>query len=1150
MLLVLAGCSPATPPPTSVPPFPTATVTVRPTGPVPTPTPTLPPPPPLGLVRLWRASTQDTVWAIGTADLEPDGAPEVWAASYDHSLYLFSHEGNMRWNFRVQAPVYTALSTDLDQDGRPEFFLGSDDNRVYLLDADGSLRGTYVATGRVTHLAVADVDGDRADEGIAASWDGVVAVLDHALTPRRILAPGGTPSALVALDLDGDGSTELLYGTEEGRLQALRGDGTLLWEHVLEGPVRGIVHSAEDGGKQTIWVMSREGLIACLGVDGAPRWAQRLPGPLVSLAYWPGADLLLVGWMEGVVALDPHTGGARWEQGADAAVWAFADSQHDGEPVLIAGTDGGELLLLNPWGQLRGGLRLPSRIHGVVPIDLEGDGSEEVVARSGDYVYAFRLGVPGDADEPAPWVATITRWPEPSPLPPLPEGRISLLAVGDVMLSRSIEERMRAYGADYPFRALAPLVQQADIAVANLECVLTQKGDPVEKGYTFRAHPQLAAGLKDAGFDLVSLANNHTFDYGLDGLYETIAALQRQGIRTVGGGVQADAPVVLDVRGLRVAFLARNAVGTPQPGIAWAGSEDEVAAAVLQAKRQADVVVLLLHAGAEYSPEPTEEQVRLARAAVQAGAALVIGHHTHVTQPTERLAGAFVAYGLGDTVFDIDIVDAARDGAVLWVVLSRDGVAQVLWIPTRIVDDVQPRPVAGPGNVPLWRTLFAQVTEPLPPPPTSRPRYDLRAEVEPDSGQVTVAETISWVNYTGTFLEEIPLQVFPNVYTGGFSLESVQIGCEGKRFVPSYTLHSAWLRLFLPYPVRPGTAITITLEYRLQPPLLDPLAWPPEGNLGRTQDGRIFQLGHWYPQLVPYRPGQGWMIWDYHPVGDPFVADLADYRIEVKAPPEYLVVGGGERTQVATGWRLELDAARDAALLVAQGYTELSGQVDNVRVVSVCRQEHISACQAVLEEARRGLALFSERYGPYAYRSFVVVEGEMNGGMEYGGMVLVGSPFYEGYDGSARAILPSLVVHELAHQWWYGVVGNDQVYEPWLDEALARYSELVYYEAVYPDAVGWWWQNRVDQWGPAGPIDASIYDFVETRTYVHNLYGRAAHFMQDLRDRLGDEAFFAFLQSYYRRYAWQRVTGSDFFAVLRERSEQPLDDLIRAYFLR
>jgi outer membrane protein assembly factor BamB len=109
----------------------------------------------LGLVRLWRASTQDTVWAIGTADLEPDGAPEVWAASYDHSLYLFSHEGNMRWNFRVQAPVYTALSTDLDQDGRPEFFLGSDDNRVYLLDADGSLRGTYVATGRVTHVGMA-----------------------------------------------------------------------------------------------------------------------------------------------------------------------------------------------------------------------------------------------------------------------------------------------------------------------------------------------------------------------------------------------------------------------------------------------------------------------------------------------------------------------------------------------------------------------------------------------------------------------------------------------------------------------------------------------------------------------------------------------------------------------------------------------------------------------------------------------------------------------------------------------------------------------------------------------------------------------------------------------------------------------------------
>lgn len=1149
---VLAGCAPSPTPPTTSLPFPPATATARPTGPAPTPSPTLPPPPPLGLVRLWRAPTQDTVWTLGTADVEPDGSLEVWAASYDHEFYLFSGDGTVRWTFRAAAPLYAAVSADANRDGRPEFFLGGDDNRVYALDADGNLLGTYAATGRVTHLAVADVDGDRADELIAASWDGVMAILDDSATLRSTIAPGGTPSALITVDLDADGAAELLYGTEEGRLQALRGNGTLVWEHTLEGPLRGILYAPRPATGGTLWAISREGLVAAIAVDGAPRWAQRFEGPLVSMAYWPGADgdLLLVGRAGAILALDAERGAVRWELPTDSAVWSFSVLDQPDGAVLVAGTDGGDLLLVNRWGQLRGSLRLPSRIHGLLPVDLDGDGSPEIVARSGDFVYAFRTAPEGDEDEPAPAVPTLARWPEPSPLPPLPEGRISLLAVGDLMLSRSIEERMRGYGPDYPFRAIAPLVQQADIAVGNLECVLSQRGDPLEKGYTFRGHPELAAGLATAGFDLVSLANNHAFDYGTEGLQETVAALQRQGIRPVGGGVQAASPVVVTVRGIRVAFLARNAVGVPQPGIAWAGSEEEIATAVREARQRADLVVVLLHAGAEYAPEPTEEQMRLARAAVLAGADLVVGHHTHVTQPTERFADGFIAYGLGDTVFDIDIVDAARDGAALWVVLTREGVAQAIWIPTRIVHDVQPRPLAAADGAPVWRTLFAEVSEPLPPPPGPRPHYRFHVSLDPEAATVKVAQEVAFVNSTGLFLEEIPLQVFPNVYPGAFSLDSVEGEHGGRRFAPSYTLNDAWLRLFLPYPVRPGDTLTLTLSYRLAPPLLDPLAWPPEGNLGHTQDGRIFQLGHWYPQIVPFVRDKGWMVWEYHPVGDPFVADLADYSVWVTVPADYRVVGGGTRWAESGVWRFELAAARDMALLIARGYFELSDRVDGVEVVSACRQEHASACQGVLEEAKRGIALFRERYGPYPYSTFVVVEGEMNGGMEYGAMVLVGSPFYEGYDGSAQAILPSLVVHELAHQWWYGVVGNDQVYEPWLDEALARYSELVYYEAIYPDAVSWWWQNRVDQWAPAGPVDATIYDYQDTRTYVHNVYGRAAHWIQDLRDRLGDSAFFAFLQSYYRHYAWQRVTRTDFFSLLYQESERPVDDLVRAYFLR
>jgi len=392
--------------------------------------------------------------------------------------------------------------------------------------------------------------------------------------------------------------------------------------------------------------------------------------------------------------------------------------------------------------------------------------------------------------------------------------------------------------------------------------------------------------------------------------------------------------------------------------------------------------------------------------------------------------------------------------------------------------------------------------------------------------------------------------VFPNAYPGAFSLGSLQASQGGPPSFPSYTLSETDLHLFLPQLLPSGAALTLTMAFTLTPPLLDPLAWPPDGNLGRTVDGRTFQLGHWYPQLVPYQQGTGWLSWSYHPVGDPFFADLADYRVEVTAPAGYLVMGNGERSQEGGHWRFRMDAIRDFALLVGRDYEEARGESGGVSVVSAYRREDGPAGRAVLQDVERAIAIFQDLYGPYPYRTFVLVEGDMNGGMEYGGMVLVGSTFYQGYSGGPQAVLPSLAVHELAHQWWYGVVGNDQVHEPWLDESLARYSELIFYQAAYPDSVGWWWQNRIDQWNPSGPLDVSIYDYSDTSTYVHNLYGRAAHFMQDVRDRVGEEAFFTFLQRYYRQYAWQRVRRSDFFQSLGEASDASLDDLVRAYFQR
>src|SRR5690606_10170817 len=141
-----------------------------------------------------------------------------------------------------------------------------------------------------------------------------------------------------------------------------------------------------------------------------------------------------------------------------------------------------------------------------------------------------------------------------------------------------------------------------------------------------------------------------------------------------------------------------------------------------------------------------------------------------------------------------------------------------------------------------------------------------------------------------------------------------------------------------------------------------------------------------------------------------------------------------------------------------------------------------------------------------------------------------------------------LIAHETAHQWWYGAVGNHQAREPWLDESLAFYSELLYYENLHPDAVEWWWRARVDQYRPEGPVDASPRDYQNSGTSIVYTYGQAARFMRALRELIGDEAFFAFVSDYYMAHRWQMVSAADFFETLRRHTDEDYTELVEQYF--
>jgi aminopeptidase N len=184
------------------------------------------------------------------------------------------------------------------------------------------------------------------------------------------------------------------------------------------------------------------------------------------------------------------------------------------------------------------------------------------------------------------------------------------------------------------------------------------------------------------------------------------------------------------------------------------------------------------------------------------------------------------------------------------------------------------------------------------------------------------------------------------------------------------------------------------------------------------------------------------------------------------------------------------------------------------------------------------------------------VEADFLDGMEYEGLFFLSHGFYDLYDGTPGGYLTFIAAHETAHQWWYGLVGNDQALEPWLDEAMCTYMEHVFYENVYPDystAAGqsmldWWWYYRVNFYEPAGFIDRSVYDFKQFRPYRDAIYLNGAKFFEALRIKIGDDAFFAFLGDYAGQYQHKIATAADFFSVLHAHTDKDLNELLGKYF--
>ncbi len=413
------------------------------------------------------------------------------------------------------------------------------------------------------------------------------------------------------------------------------------------------------------------------------------------------------------------------------------------------------------------------------------------------------------------------------------------------------------------------------------------------------------------------------------------------------------------------------------------------------------------------------------------------------------------------------------------------------------------------------------------------PRYFIQASVDPRTGQVTGQMSVQYTHRGAQPLTELVFRLLPNAQAiyGGGSLSVANVAQNGRSLQTTLAQGRTVLRAPLLQPLQPGQTITLSLAFRAQVPAGSGQGY---GIFSRSRES--LSLAGWYPLLAPYQ--DGWQTPPVPAVGDAMWAETSLYDVRLIVPSGYEVVSTGtalewqDRAGQST-WHIVSGPAREFALAMSDRFEQRETQVDGVRLrlYTLPARAAATAPDEALKMMAAAFKAYVARFGPYPYTEFDLVEAAVGiGGYEFSGMV------YVDYDRRVRGPFEQyryLSAHEIAHQWWYNLVGNASVDEPWLDEALASYAAVLYLQYA-GDAQGAArlleaWKADYGLRGPGDPpVDSSALLFSNWVAYRRTVYYHGALFLDELRQTLGDERFFALLQRLQTRYRYRMITTDDF----------------------
>jgi hypothetical protein len=448
----------------------------------------------------------------------------------------------------------------------------------------------------------------------------------------------------------------------------------------------------------------------------------------------------------------------------------------------------------------------------------------------------------------------------------------------------------------------------------------------------------------------------------------------------------------------------------------------------------------------------------------------------------------------------------------------------------------------------------------------SMPAYRIQVQVDPEAGTLTGQMSLSLPPDPEAIVPvELYFRLYPNLehYAASMRVDLVSINGQGAPF--SYAASGTALHVVVPPDsVSAGESITVDMTWHASLP-----TWPQGYYVLFGDVGGVLSLPLSYPVLA-VRDGQapdGWRLDLGTPQGDAAFSEMALYQVTVDAPANQVVVASGTLSEIEDvpspdqdevadeapwkSWQFVAGPSREFALFLSDQFRLDETVAGDVRVNSWYLAGDEATGRAAAEYAAAALRVYGELFGAYPYAELDVVAGPLTfRGMEYPGLVELGIDLYR----ESAYELEFRVAHEVAHQWWYNLVGSDAVNVPWLDEGLAEYATYFYYQKVggQEDA-----DRLVKRWETAYAyardrgLDAIVNQEAEAfqGNYEAMVYGKAALFHDALRQNLGDEQYLALLQRYAETSRYGVATPDDLTMLIKELGGSAAEELYQRWIL-